>query len=122
MNAASAAAAAGTAGGAAPAAEAIGAQATAFAKEAAAPAAAQTAEASAAGAAGTGARAATQQRVSARLRWNNVLNQITRRGTSMGNSAGVLGACLFILGRLYLCPPLDAVHSLESRSCDSPDL
>ncbi|KPV74261.1 uncharacterized protein RHOBADRAFT_15994 [Rhodotorula graminis WP1] len=29
-------------------------------------------------------------RISGRLRWNNILNQVTRRGTAMGNSAGVL--------------------------------
>ncbi|TKA55971.1 hypothetical protein B0A53_01673 [Rhodotorula sp. CCFEE 5036] len=96
--AAAAAAAAGsstaaTAAGAAPTAQAIGAQATAFAKEAASAAtAASTTEGGAAAAAArpaAGAGAAAQ-RVSARLRWNNVLNQVTRRGTSMGNSAGVL--------------------------------
>lgn len=31
-------------------------------------------------------------KVSSRLRWNNVLNQVTRRGSFTGNSAGVLGA------------------------------
>lgn len=86
-----AAAAAGTATGAAPTAQAIGAQATAFAKEAASAAAASTTEGAAAAAARPAAGAAAAQRVSARLRWNNVLNQVTRRGTSMGNSAGVLG-------------------------------
>ncbi|GAA5832324.1 hypothetical protein JCM11251_006410 [Rhodosporidiobolus azoricus] len=29
-------------------------------------------------------------KISFRLRWNNILNQVTRRGTHMGNSAGVL--------------------------------
>ncbi|BGP17768.1 hypothetical protein JCM10213_001730 [Rhodosporidiobolus nylandii] len=68
---------------AAPAAPAPGSAAAAvdLAKEAAkAPAA--TAEAAAAQAA--------KQSVSFRLRWNNILNQVTRRGTHMGNSAGVL--------------------------------
>lgn len=92
--AAAAAAAAGTVTGAAPTAQAIGAQATAFAKEAASAAttaAASTTEGAAAAAARPAAGAgAAAQRVSARLRWNNVLNQVTRRGTSMGNSAGVL--------------------------------
>ncbi|KAG0655997.1 hypothetical protein C6P46_000511 [Rhodotorula mucilaginosa] len=87
------AAAAAAGAGAAPTAQAIGAQATAFAKEAAsAVTAASTTEGGAAAAAArpaAGAGAAAQ-RVSARLRWNNVLNQVTRRGTSMGNSAGVL--------------------------------
>lgn len=89
-----AAAAAGSstaAAGAAPTAQAIGAQATAFAKEAASAATGQTVE----GAAARPAAAAAAQRVSARLRWNNVLNQVTRRGTSMGNSAGVLGESRF---------------------------
>ncbi|GAA5970730.1 hypothetical protein JCM21900_003292 [Sporobolomyces salmonicolor] len=67
----------------APKASAIGAQATAFAKEAGAQAAEGVKQA--AGAAHTAAG-----RVSSRLRWNNILNQVTRRGTSMGNSAGVL--------------------------------
>ncbi|GAA5866367.1 hypothetical protein JCM8547_000755 [Rhodosporidiobolus lusitaniae] len=36
------------------------------------------------------ANAQQTQRISGRLRWNNILNQVTRRGTHMGNSAGVL--------------------------------
>ncbi|GAA5915009.1 hypothetical protein JCM3775_005303 [Rhodotorula graminis] len=92
-----AAAAAGTAGaapsaaaagaGAAPAASAVGAQATAFVKDAAK----QVTEGAkqAAGAAST-TSAAQAARISGRLRWNNILNQVTRRGTAMGNSAGVL--------------------------------
>ncbi|GAA6013974.1 hypothetical protein JCM11491_003474 [Sporobolomyces phaffii] len=67
----------------APKAAAVGQQATAFAKQAA------TASAEGVAAAAT-ANAQTAAKVSARLRWNNVLNQMTRRGTSMGNSAGVL--------------------------------
>ncbi|GAA5883564.1 hypothetical protein JCM3774_001742 [Rhodotorula dairenensis] len=87
--ASSTAAAAATAGGA-PTAQAIGAQATAFAKEATAAAVEGAAAARPAPVAGGAAAAQAAQRVSARLRWNNVLNQVTRRGTSMGNSAGVL--------------------------------
>ncbi|GAA6032106.1 hypothetical protein JCM8097_007076 [Rhodosporidiobolus ruineniae] len=56
-----------------------------FAKEAAS----TVAKDGAAGAAAA-ANAAEAQKVSFRLRWNNVLNQVTRRGTHMGNSAGVL--------------------------------
>lgn len=43
-----------------------------------------------------GAASAAQQasKISGRLRWNNILNQVTRRGTHMGNSAGVLGTSL----------------------------
>ncbi|GAA5990048.1 hypothetical protein JCM10908_005796 [Rhodotorula pacifica] len=78
---AAAAASAAAPAGAAPTAQAIGAQTTAFVKEAGSAAMAEGAAA---------ARPAGQQRVSGRLRWNNVLNQVTRRGTSMGNSAGVL--------------------------------
>lgn len=37
------------------------------------------------------AQAQAAARISGRLRWNNILNQVTRRGTAMGNSAGVLG-------------------------------
>lgn len=109
-----AAAAAGTTTGAAPTAQAIGAQATAFAKEAAPAAAASTTEGAAAAAArpGAGAGAAAAQRVSARLRWNNVLNQVTRRGTSMGNSAGVLGETTRTFLPFYLS---------RSRGCVSAD-
>lgn len=93
-----AAAAAGTAGaapsaaaagaGAAPAASAVGAQATAFVKDAAK----QVTEGAKQAAASTTTSAAQAARISGRLRWNNILNQVTRRGTAMGNSAGVLGA------------------------------
>ncbi|GAA6003775.1 hypothetical protein JCM10207_003592 [Rhodosporidiobolus poonsookiae] len=65
-----------------PAAGGVGAQAANLAKEAVAGAS----EATGAGA----AQQAAANRVSFRLRWNNILNQVTRRGTSMGNSAGVL--------------------------------
>ncbi|GAA5879734.1 hypothetical protein JCM16303_004154 [Sporobolomyces ruberrimus] len=71
----------------APKAANIGQQANAFAKQAAS--AATSAAEGAVGANGATA-AQTAAKVSARLRWNNVLNQVTRRGTSMGNSAGVL--------------------------------
>ncbi|GAA6059987.1 hypothetical protein JCM10212_001336 [Sporobolomyces blumeae] len=82
--------AAGAAAGAAPKASAIGQQATAFAKQAA-EGAKQAVGNAAAAAAGQGSAAQqTAAKVSARLRWNNVLNQVTRRGTAMGNSAGVL--------------------------------
>lgn len=72
----------------APLASSIGSQATAFAN------AAKSAVNSAAGGvdadkARTNAQAAAK--ISARLRWNNVLNQVTRRGSFTGNSAGVLG-------------------------------
>ncbi|KAL8287522.1 hypothetical protein RQP46_003380 [Phenoliferia psychrophenolica] len=68
-----------------PPASAIGAQARAFAE----------ASALKAGAAGTtpgGAPdvKAAAAKVSSRLRWNNILNQVTRRGSFTGNSAGVL--------------------------------
>ncbi|GAA5926855.1 protein transporter TIM23 [Sporobolomyces koalae] len=80
------AAATGAAATTAPKAAAVGQQATAFAKQAA-----TAATAAAEGAVGANPTAAqTAAKVSARLRWNNVLNQVTRRGTSMGNSAGVL--------------------------------
>ncbi|GAA5998513.1 protein transporter TIM23 [Rhodotorula paludigena] len=82
--AAAAAGAAPPAAGAAPAASAVGAQATAFAKEAAA----QVTEGAKQAAGNAQAQAAA--RISGRLRWNNILNQVTRRGTAMGNSAGVL--------------------------------
>lgn len=74
-------AAAATVSATAPKAAAVGQQATAFAK--------QAAEGAVGGANATAAQ--TAAKVSARLRWNNILNQVTRRGTSMGNSAGVLG-------------------------------
>lgn len=82
------------AGTTAPAASAVGAQATAFANTAAAKAAPTAAAAAAtatpeAAAAGTAAQAQAR-RISRRLRWNNVLNQVTRRGSFTGNSAGVL--------------------------------
>ncbi|GAA5820643.1 hypothetical protein JCM3770_003564 [Rhodotorula araucariae] len=80
------AAAAGTAapaGAAAPTASAVGAQATAFVKEAAAQVTEGAKQA-------TGQASAAAARISGRLRWNNILNQVTRRGTAMGNSAGVL--------------------------------
>ncbi len=32
---------------------------------------------------------------SARLRLNSILNSVTRRGSWLGNSAGVLGQCAF---------------------------
>ncbi|KAI5478152.1 hypothetical protein MNV49_005416 [Pseudohyphozyma bogoriensis] len=70
-----------------PPASAIGAQATAFAESSAAAAAAGSAPA-AEGAAASAARGAGK--VSGRVKWNNILNQVTRRGTFAGNSAGVL--------------------------------
>ena len=78
-------------GATAPAASAVGAQATAFANTAAAKAAptATAATTPEAAAAGTAAQAQAR-RISRRLRWNNVLNQVTRRGSFTGNSAGVL--------------------------------
>ena len=72
----------------APKASAVGQQATAFAKQAASEITKGAKEA--VGATGQGS-SQTAAKVSARLRWNNVLNQVTRRGTSTGNSAGVLG-------------------------------
>lgn len=66
----------------------VGAQATSFAKGAAAEATKSGPEAAAEKAKLNAANAA---RVSSRLRWNNVLNQVTRRGSFTGNSAGVLG-------------------------------
>ncbi|GAA5857629.1 hypothetical protein JCM5353_006713, partial [Sporobolomyces roseus] len=71
----------------APKASAVGQQATAFAKQAANDLAKGAKEAVGAT---TGQASQTAAKVSARLRWNNVLNQVTRRGTSTGNSAGVL--------------------------------
>lgn len=71
----------------APPASTIGSQATAFAK--AAKSAVNSAGAEGAEKAKINAQAAAK--VSARLRWNNVLNQVTRRGSFTGNSAGVLG-------------------------------
>lgn len=102
------------AGAAAPAAPAVGAQATAFAKDAAK----QVAEGAkqATGAATTSSSAAaTAARISGRLRWNNVLNQVTRRGTAMGNSAGVLGASFSPLG---LLSPLGGAGSSATRQTD----
>ncbi|GAA5888655.1 hypothetical protein JCM6882_009036 [Rhodosporidiobolus microsporus] len=78
-----AAGAAATAGASAPAGSA--ASAVNLAKEAVAGAKETVAEGAAAAAAKSGA-----DKVSFRLRWNNILNQVTRRGTHMGNSAGVL--------------------------------
>ncbi|KAM0786430.1 hypothetical protein ACM66B_001894 [Microbotryomycetes sp. NB124-2] len=74
--------------GSAPKAAAIGSQAKAFAEQAAA---AQASSTSATASAST-ASAAQQQarRISRRLRWNHVLNQVTRRGSFTGNNAGVL--------------------------------
>lgn len=77
-----------TATGTAPPASTVGAQATAFANTAAAKASATASPAAGAAAAEQAARST----VSRRLRWNNVLNQVTRRGSFTGNSAGVLGA------------------------------
>lgn len=91
--AAATAAAPATATATAPAASAVGAQATAFAKDAAA-AAATTPE-------GTAARPAP--RVSARLRWNNILNQVTRRGSFAGNTAGVLGRLPMLIWGVRPC-------------------
>lgn len=69
-----------------PPASTIGSQATAFA----------SAAKSAVNPTGENAEKAkinaqTAAKVSGRLRWNNVLNQVTRRGSFTGNSAGVLG-------------------------------
>ncbi|KAK4047401.1 Mitochondrial import inner membrane translocase subunit tim23 [Microbotryomycetes sp. JL201] len=81
---------------AAPNASAIGSQAKAFAEQAAAAATAQktsaTASQGASAASPSTASAAQQQarRISRRLRWNHVLNQVTRRGSFTGNNAGVL--------------------------------
>lgn len=41
----------------------------------------------------------------ARLRINSILNSVTRRGTFIGNSAGVLGALTFPVGNV---PPPSA--------------
>ncbi|KAK4705030.1 hypothetical protein P7C70_g1178, partial [Phenoliferia sp. Uapishka_3] len=68
-----------------PTASAIGAQARAFAEGTAA-------KAGAAATGGPDVKTAAQNaaKVSSRLRWNNILNQVTRRGSFTGNSAGVL--------------------------------
>jgi import inner membrane translocase subunit TIM23 len=74
--------------GSTPLASAVGSQATAFAD------AAKAALGGAAAAPGSDKAKVNAQaaaKVSARLRWNNVLNQVTRRGSFTGNSAGVLG-------------------------------
>lgn len=83
--------AAGKAVPTAPVASAVGSQTAAFAKAAAAEATKAGPEAAAEKAKLNAANAA---RVSSRLRWNNVLNQVTRRGSFTGNSAGVLGSFL----------------------------
>ncbi|KAK4055885.1 Mitochondrial import inner membrane translocase subunit tim23 [Microbotryomycetes sp. JL221] len=75
--------------GATPKASAVGAQAKAFAQQAAA-AAASTASQSSTTATGTSSAAQQARRVSRRLRWNHVLNEVTRRGSFTGNNAGVL--------------------------------
>lgn len=67
----------------APTAGTIGAQATAFASAATEGAAQTQTE-------GEKANARAASKVSARLRWNSILNQVTRRGSFTGNSAGVL--------------------------------
>lgn len=74
--------------GTAPLSSAVGSQAKAFVN--AAKDAATEGAAGAADKARVNAQAAAK--VSSRLRWNNVLNQVTRRGSFTGNSAGVLGA------------------------------
>lgn len=79
-----------SAGAAAPAASAIGAQAKAFASEAAAAAAGNSAASASSSASSSATAAAQARRVSRRLRWNHVLNQVTRRGSFTGNNAGVL--------------------------------
>ncbi|GAA5983904.1 hypothetical protein JCM11641_006417 [Rhodosporidiobolus odoratus] len=62
-----------------------------LAKEAVAPAATlAAAPAATASPEALAASKAAREKVSGRLRWNNILNQVTRRGTHMGNSAGVL--------------------------------
>ena len=38
--------------------------------------------------------------LNARLRINSILNSVTRRGTFIGNSAGVLGALTFPVGNV----------------------
>ncbi|KAG6850767.1 hypothetical protein H0H93_008805 [Arthromyces matolae] len=45
-----------------------------------------------------------------RLRINSVLNSVTRRGTFIGNSAGVVG------GRLVICPTFVSLRSLSPVS------
>ncbi|KAM0752090.1 Tim17-domain-containing protein [Meredithblackwellia eburnea MCA 4105] len=69
-------------------ASAIGAQTRSFAESASA--AGTGGAAGAEGAANAQAQARQQRQISARLRWNNILNQVTRRGSFTGNSAGVL--------------------------------
>ncbi|SCV74901.1 BQ2448_7930 [Microbotryum intermedium] len=84
-----AATSAATASAGAPSASSIGAQATAFAKQAAA--ASSTSKGTVPPeAAAASAAASSAGKVSRRLRWNHVLNQVTRRGSFTGNSAGVL--------------------------------
>lgn len=92
----------------APVASAVGAQATAFAKGAAG--AAPAAE----GAAAADAVRANAGKVSGRLRWNNILNQVTRRGSFTGNSAGVLGKPSL--------PPSTPSRGPLTPSARSPDL
>lgn len=70
------------------AAAGVGAAARNLAEEAAAAAAANV-QRQQAQAAGTSAAAASS-RVGMRLRWNAILNSVTRRGTFTGNNAGVL--------------------------------
>lgn len=74
----------------APTAGTIGAQATAFASAATEGAAQTQTE-------GEKANARAASKVSARLRWNSILNQVTRRGSFTGNSAGVLGVFFLFL-------------------------
>ncbi|SGZ21086.1 BQ5605_C021g09332 [Microbotryum silenes-dioicae] len=72
-----------------PPASSIGAQATAFAQQAAAGSSTPKGTVPPEAAAGS-ATANSASKISRRLRWNHVLNQVTRRGSFTGNSAGVL--------------------------------
>lgn len=76
--------------GSAPKASAIGAQAKAFAEQAAATSSAASSTSSSSSASSAAAAASQARKVSRRLRWNHVLNQVTRRGSFTGNNAGVL--------------------------------
>lgn len=45
----------------------------------------------------------------ARLRINSILNSVTRRGTFIGNSAGVLGESTFPVGNVYQVTLIDVI-------------